>query len=88
MALDVELVAVDRTVWRGEARQVVARTTDGELGILPGHAPLLGVLGAGQVRISAEQPVTVEVDSGFLSVDHDRVTIVVGTASTDIAPVN
>lgn len=82
MALTVELVAADRKVWSGEATNVVARTTDGEIGILPGHAPLLGVLVAGEVRISGEgEQVTAEVDNGFLSVDHDRVTIIADSAS-------
>ena len=81
MALTVELVAADRKVWSGEATNVVARTTDGEIGILPGHAPLLGVLVAGEVRISGEgEQVTAEVDNGFLSVDHDRVTIIADSA--------
>jgi F-type H+-transporting ATPase subunit epsilon len=75
--LHVELVAADRRVWEGEARQVSARTVEGELGILPGHTPLLGVLVEGEVRIHDEGAVrTAVVDSGFLSVDHDRVTIV------------
>jgi F-type H+-transporting ATPase subunit epsilon len=77
VALTVELVAADRKVWSGDATRVVARTTDGEIGILPGHAPLLGVLVEGEVRISGEgEQVTARVDGGFLSVDHDRVTIV------------
>ena len=40
--LQVELVAVERKIWSGEATMVIARTTEGELGVLPGHAPLLG----------------------------------------------
>ena len=51
--LHVELVAADRKVWEGEARQVSARTVEGELGILPGHTPLLGVLVEGDVRIES-----------------------------------
>ncbi|EAP99898.1 ATP synthase, epsilon chain [Janibacter sp. HTCC2649] len=74
--LQVELVAADRKVWEGEASQVSARTIEGELGILPGHTPLLGVLVEGEVKIHAEGGVrTATIDSGFLSVDHDRVTI-------------
>ncbi len=81
MALTVELVAADRKVWSGEATRVIARTTDGEIGILPGHAPLLGVLVEGSVRIAGEGgEVRAEVDGGFLSVDHDRVTIVAENA--------
>ncbi|MBQ1065816.1 F0F1 ATP synthase subunit epsilon, partial [Micromonospora sp. D75] len=50
--LHVELVAVEEKVWTGEAEMVVARTTEGELGVLPGHAPLLGQLAEpSQVRI-------------------------------------
>ena len=76
--LHVELVAADRKVWEGEARQVSARTVEGELGILPGHTPLLGVLVEGEVRIESTsgQTHTAAIDSGFLSVEHDRVTIV------------
>jgi F-type H+-transporting ATPase subunit epsilon len=79
--LTVELVAADRKVWSGEASRVIARTTDGDIGILPGHAPLLGVLVTGEVRIAGEgEQVTAQVDGGFLSVDHDRVTIVAESA--------
>ena len=53
MPLQVQLVSADRPVWEGEASAVTARTTEGELGILPGHAPLLGVLVEGQVSITS-----------------------------------
>ena len=82
-SLQVELVAADRKVWDGEASMVIARTLEGELGILPGHTPLLGVLGEGQVRITTDSGVIeVDVDGGFMSVDHDRVTLV--TESADV----
>ncbi len=75
--LQVELVAADRKVWEGEADMVVARTVDGELGVLPGHTPLLGVLVEGEVRIKAGDGThTATVDGGFLSVDRDKVIIV------------
>ena len=76
--LHVELVAADRRVWDGEASSVVARTTDGELGLLPGHTPMLGLLVAGEVRITptSGSVVTAHVDGGFLSVENDRVTVV------------
>ncbi|KRE42024.1 F0F1 ATP synthase subunit epsilon [Knoellia sp. Soil729] len=74
--LQVELVAADRKVWEGEARQVSARSIDGELGILPGHTPILGVLVEGDIKIHGEGGVrTATINGGFLSVDHDRVTI-------------
>jgi F-type H+-transporting ATPase subunit epsilon len=83
-SLQVELVAADRQVWEGEASMVIARTLEGELGILPGHTPLLGVLVEGTVRITtASGQVSVDVNGGFMSVDHDRVTLV--TESADVA---
>ena len=77
MPLQVEIVSADRKVWEGDASQVSARSTDGDLGILPGHTPILCVLAEGEVRVSTDGGWrTVVVDGGFLSVDHDRVTIV------------
>ena len=76
-ALKVQLVAADRKVWEGEASMVSARSIDGDLGIMPGHTPLLAVLAAGEVRIETSgRTESVRIDSGFLSVDHDRVVIV------------
>lgn len=77
-SLKVSMVAADRKVWEGEASFVKARTVAGELGIMPGHQPLLGVLSHGEVSITdaSGQRHTVQADSGFLSVDSDIVTIV------------
>lgn len=75
--LKVELVAADRRVWEGEASQIGARTTEGEIGIMPGHQPVLAVLIEGDVRIHREGKVdTARIDTGFLSVNQDVVTIV------------
>ncbi|MDH2415382.1 F0F1 ATP synthase subunit epsilon [Nocardioides sp. CER19] len=75
--LTVELVAADRTVWSGEATMVIARTTEGDLGVLRGHQPTLSLLTDAVVEISPEEgPVVVaSVDGGFLSVADDRVSI-------------
>ena len=79
-SLNVELVAADRKVWSGEASMVRARTTDGEIGVMPGHTPMLGVLVHGDVIISSpEGEQTATIDGGFLSVDHDTVTVVAET---------
>jgi F-type H+-transporting ATPase subunit epsilon len=79
-SLNVELVAADRKVWSGEASMVRARTSEGEIGVLPGHTPMLGVLIEGEVFIqSGEGNQTATIDGGFLSVDHDNVTIVAET---------
>ncbi|GAA8851765.1 hypothetical protein DUHN55_38720 [Helicobacter pylori] len=82
-SLNVELVAADRKVWSGEASMVRARSTEGEIGILPGHTPLLGVLVEGDVVIQTEGgEQTATIDGGFLSVDSDTVTIVAETVQT------
>jgi F-type H+-transporting ATPase subunit epsilon len=82
--LDVDVVAADRTIWSGEARMVSAPSVEGDVGILPGHTPMLAVLRPGTVRItpaSGGQVIRAEVEAGFLSVDADRVTVVTDTAA-------
>jgi|SRR3954470_18545256 len=83
LPLQVELVSADSKVWSGEASFVVARTVDGDLGVLPGHAPLLAVLTAGEIKISpaSGSDVVATLDGGFLSVEHDRVTVVSDSAA-------
>ncbi len=74
----VELVAVEAKVWQGEVEMVQARTTEGELGILANHAPLLGQLAEpGEVRLKVDEDheMAYSVDGGFLSVTKDGVTI-------------
>jgi F-type H+-transporting ATPase subunit epsilon len=75
--INVELVAPDRIVWEGEADMVIARTTDGELGVMANHIPLLGVLVDAPVRVrQGDRDVkTVNVRGGFLSVTKDKVSI-------------
>jgi F-type H+-transporting ATPase subunit epsilon len=76
--MHVELVSVERALWSGEATAVFARTTEGELGVLPGHIPLLGALAPGWiVRIDreGEEPLRVAVHGGFLSVRADGVSV-------------
>ncbi|WP_110241945.1 F0F1 ATP synthase subunit epsilon [Nocardioides gilvus] len=75
--LQVELVSADRLVWSGEAKMVIARTTEGDMGVLPGHAPVLSVIIEGVVDIQTPQGETwvAAVDAGFLSVSNDRVSI-------------
>jgi F-type H+-transporting ATPase subunit epsilon len=75
--LQVELVAADRVVWSGEAKMVIARTTEGDVGILPGHAPMLSLLVDGVVDVQTNEGETwiAAVDAGFLSVANNRVSI-------------
>ena len=81
-ALHVELVAADREVWSGDATIVVARTLDGDVGILPGHAPLLGLLADGvvEIRTPDNEEWIAAVHGGFLSVAQDRVSILAENA--------
>jgi F-type H+-transporting ATPase subunit epsilon len=80
--LTVSVVSADHEVWSGQARQVVARTTIGQIGILAGHEPVLGVLAEGEIRITTTDGsvVTAKAEDGFLSVQADVVQIVAGTA--------
>lgn len=74
----VELVAVERQLWAGQALQVSARTIDGDIGVLPGHAPVLGVLAeGGVVRIKRAEgdELVAAVHGGFVSVTSDVVRI-------------
>ncbi|THG31487.1 F0F1 ATP synthase subunit epsilon [Naasia lichenicola] len=78
MPLQVSVVSADQQVWSGEAEMVVARTTEGEIGILAGHTPLLAILASGEVRVTqvGGRKITADAAEGFLSVEHDVVTIV------------
>ena len=75
--LTVEFVTPEARVFSGKAKMVSARTLEGDLGVLPGHTPLLGVLVDGKVVIKGfdgdEQEF--EVHGGFLSVANNRVSI-------------
>jgi len=79
----VELVSVERLLWSGEATIVIARTTEGELGVLPGHAPLLGQLsdeGVVIIRREGGDDLTVAVHGGLLSITDDGVSILADMA--------
>jgi F-type H+-transporting ATPase subunit epsilon len=80
--LSVELVAADRKIWSGTASMVIARTVEGELGILPGHVPVLGVLETGPVRIKTPDGETIvaAVHGGFLSVADNLVSVLAEVA--------
>ncbi|SOD59424.1 F-type H+-transporting ATPase subunit epsilon [Streptomyces zhaozhouensis] len=83
--LHVELVAADRKVWSGEASLVIARTTAGDIGIMPGHQPVLGVLRSGPVTIrttgaTGEGTVVVAVHGGFLSYTDGKLSLLAEVA--------
>ena len=86
--LNVSVVAVDRSVWVGPAKSIVAKTPEGEIGILPGHEPVLSLLVNGVVRIEPTEgaKVAIAVHGGFVAMDTDNVRILAETAelSSDI----
>ncbi|MDO5098443.1 MAG: F0F1 ATP synthase subunit epsilon [Corynebacterium sp.] len=74
----VELVSVERMLWSGKATIVTAQTTEGEIGVLPGHEPLLGKLvenGVVTIRPTEGDKLVAAVQGGYLSVDKEKVTI-------------
>ena len=75
--LQVEFVAADRTVWSGQATMVVAKTADGDIGVLRDHMPVLSLLVPGVVEITPVdgEKLFAAVDGGFLSVAHNRVSV-------------
>ena len=75
--LTVEVVSPEKLVWSGAATMVSARTLDGDIGILPEHISLLGVLEPGVVSIKSEDGTTADFDmaGGFISVNKNRVSI-------------
>ncbi|QXJ21763.1 F0F1 ATP synthase subunit epsilon [Actinomadura graeca] len=77
--LKVGLVSPERELWSGEATTVVAQTIEGSLGILPGHAPVLGVLLDGSVvkiePANGGETIIAMVGSGFFSVAGDEVAV-------------
>ena len=83
-SLEVSVVAADKQVWSGQASMVVAKTTEGEIGILPGHEPMLAMLAPGEIEVRITPldgpKVSVNADNGFLSVENNNVAIVAALA--------
>ena len=78
MTLQVELVSPERILFSGEAEMVVCRTAGGEIAFLTGHAPFLGTLGIGIVRVHPEgggEVVKAAVHEGFVEVKDNRVIV-------------
>ena len=80
--MKVAVISPERTVYEGEAEMVVAPAWDGEVGVLRGHAPMLVLLGSGDLRIT--QGGTVQrfnVSGGFMQVADDVVTVLSESAT-------
>ena len=81
-ALHVTVLSPERTVYEGTADSVVAPAFNGHLGILRGHAPLMALLGEGDLRITSHgRDLRFHVSGGFLQVAHDEVTVLSEHAS-------
>jgi F-type H+-transporting ATPase subunit epsilon len=76
MPLQVEVVSPEEELFAGEAEFVLARSVDGEIGILPGHTPILAQLVEYDIKVqTAEGDQTFPVGGGFMTVKDDRVII-------------
>ncbi|MGL4306479.1 MAG: F0F1 ATP synthase subunit epsilon [Mycobacteriaceae bacterium] len=81
--VNVEVVAVEERLWSGTASLVVAQTTEGEIGVMAGHEPMLGqLIEGGTVSISSTdgERLVAAVHGGFLSVTSSTVTILAESA--------
>lgn len=79
-----QLVSVERALWTGSATSIIAQTTEGEIGVLPGHEPMLGQLvdnGVVIIRTTEGEKLVAAVQGGFLSVSSTKVTILADSAS-------
>ncbi len=83
MTLHAALVVPDRELWSGEARIVIAKTTEGDIGVLAGHSPVFGALAEGsvvEIHTEDDAEIRAAVSGGFLSVADDRVSILAAQA--------
>ena len=82
MTLHVALVVPDRELWSGEATIVIAKTTEGDIGVLTGHSPVFGILAEGSLVeiVNDDNRVRAAVSGGFLSVADDKVSILAAQA--------
>ena len=81
--ITTELVAVERPLWKGKATLVSAQTTEGEIGVLPGHQPLLGQLvnnGAVTIKTADSETLVASVQGGFISVSSSKISILADRA--------
>jgi F-type H+-transporting ATPase subunit epsilon len=79
--LEVALVAADREVWSGQASLVIAKTADGDVGVMPGHQPIMSVLQPSVATIKTVvdgapgDTLKVALHGGFIAVDENRVSL-------------
>ena len=82
MPLNVSVISPEKTLFEGSVDSIVAPAYDGEVGILPGHAPMMTLLGKGTLRLGHEGTAgKFGVEGGFLQVVDDAVRVVTERAS-------
>jgi len=81
--LTVSVISPERVLYEGQARAVVAPAFDGEVGILPSHAPMMTLLGRGVLRVDGVggEQLRFSVDGGFLQVADNQVRVVTERAA-------
>ena len=76
MSIKCTITTPEKLVYEGDAKLVVVPAVDGELGVLPGHAPLMALLGIGELRIQADNSTErFFVCGGFVQVIHNKVMV-------------
>ncbi|MFC0863006.1 F0F1 ATP synthase subunit epsilon [Sphaerimonospora cavernae] len=81
--LRVGFVSPERELWSGEADMVIAKTVEGEIGIMPNHAPVLGVLvegGVVRIKRADDGDIVAAVHGGFISIANNDVSILAEAA--------
>jgi F-type H+-transporting ATPase subunit epsilon len=80
--LIVSIVSAERALWSGEAKSVVAKTPEGEIGILAGHEPVLALLVEGPLRIEKTDgsKMLVAIHGGFFSVSGNAINVIAEVA--------
>lgn len=81
MSFRVDIVAPEAVVWSGDADFLVAKTVEGEIGVLTDHEPLMAALATGVVVVeSGDEKVTVGMHGGFLQIVDNHVTLLTDRA--------
>lgn len=74
--LKVSVISPEAALFEGEATSVVVPAFDGEVGILTGHAPMMTLLGNGELRIEGAAAKRFTIEGGFLQVLGNNVRVV------------
>lgn len=80
--MQLDIVTPERTIYSAPAYMVIARAVTGDIGIMPGHMPLVATLTPWSLRIKKDetQEEKIVVSGGFLEVNQDKVTVLARTA--------